>query len=79
MYTMEGAVELVKKHKFYYKLDTSGGQSGSGVWTLDKNGNVLCVGIHVTGSKLEGNGAVRVNEENLETITYWLDMMRQNP
>lgn len=30
--------------------------------------------INVTGSKLEGNGAVRVNDENLETITHWLDM-----
>lgn len=74
MYTMQGSVQSVRKHKFYYNLDTSGGQSGAGVWTLNEEGNVVCTGIHVTGSKLEGNGAIRINDENLETIKNWLDM-----
>lgn len=79
MYTMEGPIVSAKKHKIYYHLDTSGGQSGSGVWVL--NNEILeCVAIHTTGKspREEGNGAVRINEENFNIITDWMNFYQKN-
>lgn len=74
MYTMEGPIVSVKKHKVYYHIDTSGGQSGSGVWTLGKDGIVECLGVHTTGKspREEGNGAIRINQENFNAIQDWV-------
>lgn len=75
MYTSSGPIKFVDNHMIRYRryrIDTSGGQSGSGVWVLNKNDIVECCGVHVTGSKLEGNGAIRINEENFEAIQSWL-------
>lgn len=73
MFTMEGPVTSVKKHKIHYRIDTSGGQSGAGFWQLDENKIVECYGVHVTGSKEEGNGAIRMNSENFNVIKGWLE------
>lgn len=72
MYTASGQIKFVDNSMIRYQIDTSGGQSGSGVWVLNENNVVECCGIHVTGSKLEGNGAIRINEENFEVIQNWL-------
>lgn len=79
MYTMEGQIVSAKKHKIYYHLDTSGGQSGSGVWVLN-NGILECLGIHTTGKspREEGNGAVRINEENFHSIIDWMNFYQKN-
>lgn len=72
MYTMKGQVTSVRKQKFHYGIDTSGGQSGAGVWIREEDDIISCCGVHVTGSKEEGNGAVRITSNNLETIKEWL-------
>lgn len=72
MYTSSGQIKSVDKHMIRYHIDTSGGQSGSGVWFLNEYNIVDCCGVHVTGSKLEGNGAIRINQENFESIQSWL-------
>ncbi len=74
MYSMNGPIVSVKKHKIYYHIDTSGGQSGAGVWILN-DGIVECLAIHTTGKlpREEGNGAVRINEENFNIITGWMN------
>ncbi|OJW52824.1 MAG: hypothetical protein BGO67_00640 [Alphaproteobacteria bacterium 41-28] len=72
MYTSSGQIKFVDKHMIRYHIDTSGGQSGSGVWALNKEDIVECCGVHIMGSKLEGNGAIRINDENFETIQNWL-------
>lgn len=72
MYTMEGPIKTTKLHKFYYHIDTHGGQSGSGVWLDSKESIIDCCGIHVTGSQEEGNGAVRITEEKLKKIKKWV-------
>ncbi|MBA3814806.1 MAG: trypsin-like serine protease [Alphaproteobacteria bacterium] len=79
MYTMEGTILSVKKHKIYYDVDTSGGQSGSAVWALDLNGIPQCLAIHTTGksSRVEGNGAVRMNEENFNILMDWADFYQK--
>lgn len=72
MYTAPRPIKFVDKNKFNYHIDTSGGQSGAGVWVLNEKNIVECCGTHVTGSKLEGNGAIRINNHNFETIEAWL-------
>jgi glutamyl endopeptidase len=74
MYTMHGPIVTVKRNKIYYRIDTSGGQSGSGVLIegdFQQNIN-RCIGIHVTGCAEEGNGAIRINREKVESIETWL-------
>lgn len=73
MYTMSGSIKVAHKNRFYYEVDTSGGQSGSGVYVLDVNaGNMTdCCGIHTTGSKVEGNGATRINDEKFNIVGKW--------
>lgn len=78
MYTMTGPIAKVTKNKIYYRIDTSEGQSGAGVWVLNPEGIVECLGVHVTGHKLEGNGAIRITEENLELVKEWLSNFNNN-
>lgn len=74
MYTMKGPIKVVHHNRFYYDVDTSPGQSGSGVCTTDAAGGDIidCLGIHTTGSKVEGNGATRINKEKLDKIGKWV-------
>lgn len=74
MYTMKGPVKVVHHNRFYYDIDTSGGQSGSGVCVTDAAGGdvIDCLGIHTTGSKVEGNGATRINSEKFKKIEKWV-------
>jgi glutamyl endopeptidase len=74
MYTMHGPIVTIKRNKFYYHIDTSGGQSGSGVLIEDDFQKSIssCIGVHVTGCLEEGNGAVRINKEKHDMITKWL-------
>ena len=80
MYTMKGQIVSVKKHKIYYDLDTSGGQSGSAVWAPDINGMPECLAIHTTGKspRVEGNGAVRINEENFDILKDLVNFYQKN-
>jgi glutamyl endopeptidase len=78
MYTMTGPIASVRKKKFYYQIDTSGGQSGAGVWVANKEEIVECFGVHVTGSKYEGNGAVRMTTDNFNLIEYWIRAVHTN-
>lgn len=75
LYTMEGPIQSVNDHKVFYDIDTSGGQSGAGVLVRGKDDILECVGVHTTGSKVEGNGAVRINQENGEILKEWLDKL----
>jgi glutamyl endopeptidase len=72
MYTMNGSVKTIKIGKFYYHIDTFGGQSGSGVWLADEE-LINCFGIHVTGCKEEGNGAVRITSDIYKKIGRWIN------
>lgn len=76
MFSMRGPVTACKKNKFYYRIDTSGGQSGAGVWSLSEEHDIDCYGVHVTGCKEEGNGAIRINPSSFETLLEWLGRLR---
>lgn len=73
MYTMAGLIDVVKSRNFFYNIDTSGGQSGSGIW-IDEKGKVICCGIHTTGGH-EYNSAVRVTEEVVDQVKAWITNM----
>jgi len=77
MYTMSGPIVSVKGHKIYYSIDTSGGQSGAGVWVMNENDEPQCIAIHTTGSKLEGNGGIRINDANFNLINEWIDELER--
>jgi V8-like Glu-specific endopeptidase len=78
MYTMKGPIAKVTGGKIYYEIDTSGGQSGSGIWVFDKDQKPICIGVHTTGSKLLGNGGVRITKDNSELIQEWMKTMEKD-
>lgn len=72
MWTHADIVKNVSAERFGYDVDTFGGQSGSGVWTLVDGLGETIVGIHTTGSS-SGNGATRITPEKLQIILGWIN------
>jgi V8-like Glu-specific endopeptidase len=76
MWTMEGVVEKVTAETFSYKLDTSGGQSGSGVWTkLENPYGYYCTGIHTYGYRKREeilNHATRISDKKFGCLVNWM-------
>lgn len=72
MWTHADAISAVASERFYYRIDTYGGQSGSGVWSTwdGHSGNKVC-GIHTTGSP-SGNGATRISRPKFDRIVDWM-------
>jgi glutamyl endopeptidase len=71
MFTHADVVKSVAAERFTYDIDTFGGQSGSGVWTIFDGLGETVVGIHTTGSP-SGNGATRITPEKLQLIHSWI-------
>ena len=62
--------------RFFYAIDTYGGQSGAPVWIeLDENGNRQVVGIHTygIGGSFKLNSATRITPTILTDIKQWLN------
>ncbi len=72
MWTHADAISSVASERFYYMIDTAGGQSGSGVWSKWRGhqGEKVC-GIHTTGSQ-NGNGATRISRPKFDRIVDWM-------
>lgn len=68
LYESSGRVSKTESGMIIYRIDTLGGNSGSGVFS---NGKV--VGIHVGGIKNDRNFAVDINEEKLKWLKNILD------
>lgn len=64
--------------KFYYQIDSSPGQSGSGIWYVQKEGETMkpyVVGVHAYGEKHEegrGNYGVRLTQRKFRQIIQWI-------
>jgi glutamyl endopeptidase len=71
MWTHADVVKSVSAERFSYDIDTFGGQSGSGVYTVFDGLGETVVGIHTTGSS-SGNGATRITPEKLQIIRGWI-------
>lgn len=84
-YTMEG-VPLLKDgipHRIFYPIDTFYGNSGSGIWTIGKDGQYYCVAVHTTGpvEVPHHNAGVRITERKKSLIDIWTDWIipRRDP
>ena len=67
-------IKNVESRRFYYDIDTAGGQSGAPVWRFKDNERHV-VGIHTNGAST-GNSAVRITSavfDNIKTWKHWYD------
>lgn len=73
MFTMRGPVLKITKDSIYYDVDTSGGQSGSGI-TRFENDTLESYGIHTNGTKnpVDGNEGVRIDGGLLSFIEKFI-------
>ncbi|MEZ4733756.1 MAG: trypsin-like peptidase domain-containing protein [Caldilineaceae bacterium] len=71
MWTHADVIKSVTDDRFFYTIDTMGGQSGSGVWSVfaGHQGEKVA-GIHTTGSA-SGNGATRLSRAKFDRIVSW--------
>lgn len=78
MMTMTHNIKTTKHERFYYDIDTYGGQSGGGIW-VNTGGfsgiNPYVVGIHTCGEESpgEGNSGVRLSTNKFMQIVNWID------
>ena len=75
MYTMSKKHERLDKGNIYYKIDTWGGQSGSGIWTK-KGSDHMVVGVHVRGGVHENEG-IQLTQDRYEQIHRWIHEVRK--
>lgn len=72
LWTMADVIKAVNAERFFYDIDTMGGQSGSGVWsTWQGHAGEKVAGIHTTGSS-SGNGATRISRAKFDRIVEWM-------
>ena len=67
-------IKSVESRRFYYDIDTAGGQSGAPVWRF-KDNQRHAVGIHTNGNST-GNSAVRITSavfDNIKAWKHWYD------
>jgi len=64
------AFDAVEAYRLYYDIDTSGGQSGSAIWSLEPGSTLgYVVGIHTQGSGGTGyNSGSRIDRELLDDL-----------
>lgn len=67
MWRSTGKIMNLDKYRVYYDADTSGGQSGSGVWDVKSTS----VAIHTNGGKTFNFGT-RITPQYLDYIKYWI-------
>ena len=74
MYDVIGKITDFNKKRLFYNMDSSGGQSGAGLWNVIRDENndeiVISYGIHTRGfeNKAEWNNGIRIDEEMFEFI-----------
>ncbi len=80
MWHMKHTVLDVEDERYFYEIDTAGGQSGSPIW-LDKFDNPYVVGIHTLGEGRfgEGNSGVRLSLAKLKLIIeQWMSQTHKH-
>lgn len=74
MWTMSGAIAKIYPEQFTYTLDTTGGQSGSGVYAqFTKPVGYYCVGIHTQGRENKYNTATRITSSKFDRLVSWIN------
>jgi V8-like Glu-specific endopeptidase len=73
MWTHGDAIHGVTEQLFYYDIDTYGGQSGAGAWSVFEgyeDYGELVAGVHIRGEEPE-NSATRISRPKFERIYGW--------
>ena len=71
MWTMADVIKSTQRERFLYDIDTFGGQSGSGVWSIfSGHSGEKVAGIHTTGA-ISGNGATRLSRGKFDRYIDW--------
>ena len=76
MWTMPkpGRIAEIYPEQFTYTLDTTPGQSGSGVYAqFSKPAGYYCVGIHTQGKEGEHNTATRITSSKFDRLVSWIN------
>lgn len=65
---------MVSPNKLYYQIDTSSGQSGSGVWYETSDHLPYVIGVHAYGEKEHGKGnyGVRITAKKMHDLVEWI-------
>lgn len=73
MMKMSHRLKLVNPERFYYDIDTYGGQSGSGIW-IQKFASPYVIGVHTLGegALYTGNSGVRLSSPKFHKIAKWI-------
>lgn len=73
MMKMSHRLKVVDPERFYYDIDTYGGQSGSGIW-IQKFASPYVIGVHTLGegALYTGNSGVRLSSPKLHKVAKWI-------
>jgi glutamyl endopeptidase len=70
-YYGSGPIDKADDYQVYYRIDTYGGQSGSGVYSIEQNGGRYVFAVHTWGNS-ETNGGTRIDGTKFDSIQAWL-------
>lgn len=71
-------VVAVQSRLLRYRVDTSGGNSGSPVWQVLGGGQVRTIAVHSTGDTTNnGNSGARLVADNFDLLSEWLSWTPQ--
>jgi V8-like Glu-specific endopeptidase len=71
-YTASGPIHSRSKFRFFYDVDTEGGNSGSPVFIKDAAG-IYAVGIHTDGDNPDNYG-IRFRQEMMDRLNEWMQL-----
>lgn len=76
MWTMSDKIKNIHPERFYYNIDTCGGQSGSGICTTMFL-QPFVLGVHARGESLEiqdnlGNSGTRLSSPKISKLKKWI-------
>ena len=82
MFTMNGPLIEIEEHILRYDIDTTAGQSGSGVWWRDESdGKEYIIGVHTNAPTLlekDLNIGTRLTLAKQDTLNKWIDIFNVN-
>jgi glutamyl endopeptidase len=70
-YAGYGPIDDATDYQVLYRIDTYGGQSGSGVYEIDADGSPYIFAVHTWGAA-QINGGTRLNRAKFDSIEAWM-------
>lgn len=76
LYYHYGPINSSTSYRLFYQIDTFGGQSGSGIYTIESSGNRYVFGVHAYGASVQNgltvNGGTRLDGTKTSSISSWI-------